>query len=121
MNIGEETKVFNYADKPDLTVNEIVSIICDELPGKKPPRLGFPMWLGVLGAAPFSFLTWLTGKNFPVNIKRVKKLTLPTRVSAQAIRDYGAIQGIATEEGLRKMVRHHLATKAGKDKAEAAE
>ncbi|MBN1341609.1 MAG: NAD(P)-dependent oxidoreductase [Phycisphaerae bacterium] len=103
-------KIYNYTDKPDHTVRDIVAIIRDEL-GRKPRGLSFPLWLAILAATPFSLLAALTGKDFPVNIKRVKKITLPTLVNARTIREDGFVQKISTEQGLRRMVRHHLAKK----------
>ncbi len=100
-------KIFDYADKPDLTVNDIVSIIHNEL-DKKLPTFTFPLWLGRIAAMPFSLLTILTGRNFPVNVKRVKKLTLPTRIKAQKIRDYGFKQVFTCEEGIHRTVQYYL-------------
>ncbi|MCA9167114.1 MAG: NAD(P)-dependent oxidoreductase [Planctomycetales bacterium] len=101
-------QVYNYADKPDLTVREIVGIIRSEL-GRNPKPLWCPLWLGVLAALPFEAAAKLTGRNFPVSIARVKKLAQPTQVEAQRIRGAGFQQAVSSAEGLRRMVRHFLA------------
>ena len=102
--------VFNYADKPDLQVKEIVSVIRTAL-GKSSTAPTFPLWLGLLAAKPFDFITKITGKNLPVSSARVQKLTIPTQVAAQKIRDAGYQQPVATEEGLRRMVKYFSQSK----------
>ncbi len=99
-------RIFNYADKPDMTVREIVGIIRESL-GKGRFPLTLPLWLGVLAAVPFELFTRITGKNLPVSIARVKKLATPTQVHAQHIRDAGFEQRVSSPEGLRRMVRHY--------------
>jgi nucleoside-diphosphate-sugar epimerase len=98
-------QVYNYADKPDLSVREIVTIIRQAL-GQSPRPLTLPLWLGILAAIPFELAAKLTGRNFPVSIARVKKLSQPTQVSAQRIRDAGFQQRVDSREGLQRMVRH---------------
>lgn len=105
-------QVFNYADKPDLSVNQIVRIIRTAL-GKSPTSLRMPLWLGVCASIPFEIVSRITGRNFPVSMARVKKLAQPTRVSATRIREAGFQQRVDSEEGLRRMVTHFLATKSG--------
>lgn len=101
----------NYADKPDQTVNDIVAIIRSEL-GKSEHPLKMPVWLGILAAIPFEVVTKITGKNLPVSIARVKKLSQPTQVAAQLIRDAGFEQPISSDEGLRRMVRDYVKDKS---------
>ena len=100
-------RTFNYADKPDMKVREIVGIIRKSL-GMNPRPLSLPLWLGVIAAVPFELVTKLTGKNLPVSIARVKKLSKPTQVMAQRIRDAGFQQQVTSAEGLKRMVEHYL-------------
>lgn len=100
-------QVYNYSDKPDLTVREIVGVIRQAL-GRQPRPLSMPLWLGVLAAVPFELASKLTGRNFPVSIARVKKLSRPTRVSAERIRNAGFVQRVDSREGLKRMVQHFL-------------
>jgi nucleoside-diphosphate-sugar epimerase len=102
--------VFNYSDQPELTVNQIVEIIYDAL-GKKGSPLHMPLWLGVAMAKPFDLFTAVTGKNVPVNTARVKKLAIPTLIDSTNIRQFGLEQPHSSEEGLRRMVAHHLEKK----------
>lgn len=63
-------QVFNYIDKPDLNMNELVSQVEKSL-NKHIPSTHFPYWLGMLGGYGFDILGKLTGKKFPVSSVRV--------------------------------------------------
>jgi nucleoside-diphosphate-sugar epimerase len=101
-------RTFNYADKPDLTVDEIVTTIRLAL-GKKSRPLRLPLWLGLMAAFPFELITRLTGRDLPVSTARVRKLNRPTQVHADRIRAAGFRQQISSKEGLQRMVAHFLA------------
>jgi hypothetical protein len=68
-------QVFNYIDKPDLNMNELVSQVEKSL-NKNIPSTHFPYWLGMLGGYGFDILGKLTGavginKKFSVSSVRV--------------------------------------------------
>jgi nucleoside-diphosphate-sugar epimerase len=63
-------QVFNYIDKPDLNMNELVSQVEKSL-NKHIPSTHFPYWLGMLGGYGFDILGKLTGKKFSVSSVRV--------------------------------------------------
>lgn len=56
--------VYNYIDKPDFTMNELVSHVSKVLK-KHIPATHFPYWLGMLGGYGFDFLAGLHEKNSP--------------------------------------------------------
>jgi len=64
--------LYNYVDKPDLNMNELIAQIENSL-NKKIPAIRFPYWLGMLGGVGFDILSKLTGKTFLVSSVRVKK------------------------------------------------
>lgn len=111
-------RTFNYVDKPDLPTTETVGIICDEL-GRRPPRVAFPLWLGLFAGGCFDVLGKITGKHMRISAARVRKLATSTQFQATAIREYGFEPSFTIEEGLRRMVRWykeegiHLADQAG--------
>jgi nucleoside-diphosphate-sugar epimerase len=63
-------QVFNYIDKSDLNMNELVSQVEKSL-NKHIPSTHFPYWLGMLGGYGFDILGKLTGKKFSVSSVRV--------------------------------------------------
>jgi nucleoside-diphosphate-sugar epimerase len=100
-------RTLNYADKPDLTVAQIVAIVRSSL-GKRSRPIRLPVWLGLLAAFPFELITRLTGRDLPVSAARVRKLNRPTQVRADRIRTAGFHQRVSSREGLERMVAHFL-------------
>ncbi|TDP40246.1 nucleoside-diphosphate-sugar epimerase [Idiomarina aquatica] len=75
-------EVFNYADKPDLPVNELVTIANQAL-DKKPSKLRLPYALGMLGGYGFDLLAKVTGREFPISSVRVKKFCATTQFGSK--------------------------------------
>ena len=73
--------VFNYADKPDFTMTELVSLIESKL-SISISKFKIPYWIGMLGGYGFDFLGWFTRKNFFISSVRVKKFCATTKFDA---------------------------------------
>ena len=69
--------VYNYVDKPDFDMNELVSHVCNVL-GKPIPSTHLPYWLGMCDGYGFDLLARLTGKKLSVSSVRVKKFCATT-------------------------------------------
>ncbi len=113
--------VYNYVDKPDLTVDEMVTIIADAL-GRKRPRKRFPLWLGVAAGKVFDLASKVSGKPLRVSSARVRKLATSTRFAADRIRQAGFEPEFSIEQGLRSMTGWYLRQKqlhGGKEPPEA--
>lgn len=99
--------IFNFAGKPDLSSQEIVDIIVDELKlPRKIPRI--PAWLGYTGGYIFDIVSKITGKKFPISTVRIKKFTSDTTVSTEKLMNSGFKDKYALEEGLRRMIKHEF-------------
>jgi nucleoside-diphosphate-sugar epimerase len=99
--------IFNYADKPDLTVKQIVAVISKTL-DRRVPTISFPLWLGITAALPFDIVSKIVNKNLAVSSARVRKIATETKFPAQAIRDYGFTPKYTIEQGLQNMIRWYL-------------
>ncbi len=73
LNSKAGVHVYNYADKPDFTMNSLVSIVRKALGRPEKVNAHIPYWLGVLAGKFFDFFTFLSGKKFPISSIRVKK------------------------------------------------
>ena len=95
--------VYNYADSPDLTMQEMVTLVRSamDLP---PPRLRLPYALGLAGGYVFDTAAALTGKKFPVSAVRIRKFCADTMVNAEAARATGFTAPYTLEQGLRQMM-----------------
>ena len=58
-------EVFNYVDKPDMDMNELVAHVGQTL-GKHIPATHFPYWLGMLGGYSFDLLARMTRRKSSV-------------------------------------------------------
>ena len=80
--------VYNYADTPDLTMNELVSQVREKLKGKEDVGLRLPYWLGLILGYTADLVAKISDKNLPVSSIRVKKFASPTEFkSAKASLD----------------------------------
>jgi nucleoside-diphosphate-sugar epimerase len=70
--------VYNYVDTPDLTMNELVSLVRAKLKGKTGVGLRLPYWLGIILGYTADLVAKLIGKNLPVSSIRVKKFASST-------------------------------------------
>ena len=79
-------RLFNYIDKPDMNMNELVQQVEISL-NKKLPLVRLPYWLGYMGGLSFDLLAKLTGKKFSVSAVRVKKFCATTQFDVPRLRD----------------------------------
>ncbi len=96
--------VYNYADKPDLRTDELLSIVRNAL-GRK-PKINFrvPYVIGLLGGYAFDFLAKLTGKTYPISSIRIKKFCADTQVSAEKLKETGFTAPYLLNDGIERMI-----------------
>jgi nucleoside-diphosphate-sugar epimerase len=93
--------VYNYIDKPDLTMNELVSHVGRVLK-KHIPSVHLPYALGMLGGYGFDFLAWLTHKKLTISSVRIKKFNATTQFDATKAISTGFQPPYSLEEGLAR-------------------
>lgn len=98
--------IFNYADKPDYNMNELVSTI-EEKMNLKIPKSSIPYWAGMIGGFCFDFLSKLTGKKLSISSVRVKKFCATTQFDAsKANNSYNAPYTL--KQGLDNTLDHEF-------------
>ena len=100
-NKREGYNVFNYIDKPDFTMNELVAHVSKVLNKKILPTHA-PYWLGMFGGKCFDLLAFITGKKFSVSSVRVKKFCATTQFDAKKAHSSGFKAPYSLGEGLAK-------------------
>lgn len=100
----EGYNVFNYIDKPDFTMNELIDHISKVL-NKKIPSTHFPYWMGMLGGKCFDILAWITRKKFSISSVRVKKFCATTEFDATKAYNSGFEAPYSLGEGLARTLR----------------
>ena len=76
--------IYNYADKPDFSMNELVSVIENKM-NISVPKSKIPYWLGILGGYGFDLISLITRKNLFVSSVRVKKFCATTQFNATKV------------------------------------
>ncbi len=95
--------VYNYADKPDMIMRDMVSNIRRDL-GQKSGGLKIPYPVGLIGGFVFDRLAGLTGKTFPISSVRVKKFCANTIVNSDKRNETGFTAPYTLEHGLNEMI-----------------
>ena len=98
-------QIYNYADKPDLDMNELIGMIYENL-GKTMPKIAIPYAMGLVGGAGFDALSRLTGRKFPISIVRIQKFCADTISDSGKMRSAGFVPEYTLEQGLERMIAH---------------
>ena len=92
---------YNYIDKPDFTMNELVSHVGAVLK-RHIPATHFPYWLGMMGGYGFDVLAFLTRKKLTISSVRVKKFCATTQFDATKALKTGFKAPYTLGEGLAR-------------------
>ena len=106
--------VFNYVDKPDLTMTSLLKVIEKSL-DKKSPSIRVPIWLGYLGGYGFDILAFLTRKKFAISSVRVKKFVATTQFDASKVHSSGFKAPFTLEEGLDRTLNYEFIQERSED------
>ena len=107
--------VFNYTDKPDMNMNQLVSLVSKVL-HKPIPSLHFPYWLGMCGGYCFDVLAWLTRRKLAISAVRVKKFCATTRFDSNKVVSLGFQAPYTMEEGLQRTLTFEFVENASEGK-----
>ena len=95
--------VFNYADEPDLTMNELVAFVREEL-GRRPQAPRVPVPLAVALASGADIVAALLGISLPFSMIRLRKFRANTQADATRAIATGFKPRVALKDGLRRMI-----------------
>lgn len=104
-------RLYNYADKPDLTMRALVGLVRGAA-GLKGLGPSLPYALGLAGGLTFDMAAKITGKKFPVSAVRIQKFCADTVVNADKLCETGFQAPYALEHGLREMMAAEFSKKA---------
>ncbi|MDB9733135.1 NAD-dependent epimerase/dehydratase family protein, partial [bacterium] len=99
--------VFNYVDKPDLTMTSLLGVIEKSL-NKKIPSVRIPIWLGYLGGFGFDVLAFVTRKKLAISSVRVKKFVATTQFDATKVHSSRFKAPFTLEEGLDRTLNYEF-------------
>ena len=98
--------IYNYVDKPDLNMNELVSLVEKKMEFKI-PKFNFPYFIGFFVGLCFDFTAFLTNKKFSISSVRVKKFCAKTQFDSSKVANIFD-PPYSLEEGLNKTIDHEF-------------
>lgn len=102
--------VFNYADKPDLSTMELVSIAKKKMNVRILP-FKIPYVIGYAGAKILDIIAAITGKKFGISAIRVKKFCATTQFRSSNIARTGFVPPYTLEQGLNETIEDIIKSK----------
>ena len=93
--------LYNYVDKPDYSMNQLIEVSEKALHKKLPP-VKIPYSVGYIGGLCFDVLSFITRKKFSVSSVRIKKFCATTQFSSDKMLNTGYKPVCTLEEGLSK-------------------
>lgn len=99
------THIFNYADKPDMTMNELVQIVRREASLADRSDLRLPEGMAMVGGKLFDLASRALGREFGITSERVFKFCANTQYSADRAFASGFTPPISLRDGLARLVR----------------
>jgi len=102
---GQPVSIFNYADKPDLKMNELVPLVRsafgygDNLPTRLPDFIVLPL------ATVLDWLAAVTGKSFPVSRVRVQKFCSNSQFATGRLSQAGFVPEYDLKKALRETIK----------------
>ena len=97
-------QVYNYSDKPDLDMKELVKITQETLGMRRMNNVRVPYAIGLLGGYAFDGLAKLTGRTFPISAIRIKKFCANTQVASEKLGEIGFVSPYSLKDGLKRMI-----------------
>lgn len=104
--------IYNYVDKPDFDMNTLVSLVNQQIKGKKSTGLHLPFFMGYLGGLTFDLLSKVSGKKFPVSAIRVKKFVSNTMFNTCIHDKTSFVPPVDIQLALKKTIQFEFLDKA---------
>ena len=108
LRLGADAHLFNYADKPDFSMQELVDTVLQTLDRPALNGTRIPYAVGYLGGAACDLVTAITGRPLPISAIRVRKFCSTTTFSVHRLQSTGFKPPTALREALIKTIQHEL-------------
>ena len=107
IELGPGAHLFNFSDKPDLSMNELVETARSEL-GKSGHYLRLPLWLGLLIGYTCDFAGLCSRKKLPISAIRVKKFCEHTILNCDRLLGTGFVAPYSLHEAIQRTLQHEF-------------
>lgn len=103
-NNRQPYSVFNYVDKPDFSMNELLDRFEKILRDGSRTPLRFPYWFGMMGGFGFDLLAAVTRRQLPISSIRIKKFCAQTVFNADKAHSCGFKPPYTLETALERVI-----------------
>ncbi len=103
-------RVFNYIDKPDLNMNELVSLVKEKI-DKTKSTYRIPYFIGIIGGYCFDLLSWISGKKSRISSVRVRKFCATTQFDSRRVLESEFKAPFTLKEGLGRTLDFEFISK----------
>ena len=104
LSLQSGTHIFNYADLPDMMINDLVNYVSQCL--ERPHRIrSFPRPIAMAGAHILDAVARSTGKTFPISAVRIRKFCENTQFRAEKALQSGFVPPYTLNEGLARTIQ----------------
>jgi len=107
MKSGKGYEIYNYADKPDLSMNELV-LLCEKSLNFKVPRIKVPYLFGMTSAFIIKIIFLMFGKKSSINPLRVKKFCATTQFDSSKAFSTKFSPPFTLKESIRKTLNNEF-------------
>ncbi|QBB72276.1 NAD(P)-dependent oxidoreductase [Pseudolysobacter antarcticus] len=104
LDVSPGIQLFNYADPPDFSTSELITLICSLLPHARVPKFALPFWCALTIGHVCDGIARIAGKPFVISSVRVRKFCANTQVSSAALDRTGFKRRFSIAQGLAKMI-----------------
>lgn len=105
LDLNENGEIYNYADSPDFSMNELMAVICKSL-GRDKPSFALPFPVGLSAGYTFDVIARVTGKKFPISAVRIRKFCADTTCNADKARRAGFTPPYTLAEGIERTIAY---------------
>lgn len=107
LNDKNNGEIYNYADGPDFTMNDLMKVICGKLGFAKPKTIPYAIGLGA--GMTFDVIAKMTGRKFPISAVRVQKFCADTTSNPGKAMRSGFVPPYSMEEGFAHFIESDFA------------
>ncbi|WP_243303398.1 NAD-dependent epimerase/dehydratase family protein [Geothrix oryzisoli] len=108
-------QIFNYADKPDLNMNELTNLVSLSMNRRNKIRFRLPYSVGIILATLIDIIAKIINRKFTVSAIRVKKFCESTQFSSCHITDTGFNAPFSLNEGMSRTLTSDFGVKLASD------
>jgi nucleoside-diphosphate-sugar epimerase len=107
----DKLQIYNYIDKPDLNINQLVNIIKKNFNLVHKPFVRLPYIIAVTIIIILEFFSKFIKINLPISYIRIKKFCSTTQFGSESMLKTGFNPQYTIEEALQKTIRHEFKKK----------